>query len=215
MRQSKFLPCVAMFLFVFSLALPEAVMARGRSSKSVKSSSAAEADTSAASTETADTKTNSSKRSEKKPEEKSDAVSNDFNRKSPRLAAGLAIFPGIALHGVGHMYAGSWVKGLGLLAIEGASVAVIAVNATRLIDEADNFSNGKIPTDFNNAFTVVGVSVVALTAFLYTWFDDMGGAPIAAMAYNKRMEERSSQAKLKLMPTSDFAGLGIGLSKRF
>jgi hypothetical protein len=58
-----------------------------------------------------------------------------------------------------------------------------------------------------------GVGLVCSMAFLWTWFDDMAGAPIAANEYNRLAEEREGQAQLKFMPTGD--GAVLALVRRF
>jgi hypothetical protein len=129
--------------------------------------------------------------------------------KSAAIAGGLAFFPGVAVHGAGHMYAGSWMKGLGLLAIETASVAV-AVNSVGGISGAANvYSGGKsVPTDISAIEINAGAIVVSSMAFLWTWFDDMAGAPIAVSEYNK-IQDQKTTAQLQLTPKGDGAVLAL------
>lgn len=138
-------------------------------------------------------------------------------RKSPVIAGGLAFFPGVLVHGAGHMYAGSWIKGLGLLAIEGAAVGVGVATVSRGIDDvqklADGSKNGQIPTNVGTAYQTLGVGLVCTMAFLWTWFDDMAGAPIAAKEYNRLAEEREGRAQLKFLPAGD--GAALALVRRF
>jgi uncharacterized membrane protein YdbT with pleckstrin-like domain len=138
-------------------------------------------------------------------------------RKSPAIAGGLAFFPGVVVHGSGHMYAGSWMKGLGLLAIEGAALGIGITTVTQNYAEIEKVinsaQNNGIPTDVGAAWSALGVGLVCSMAFLWTWFDDMAGAPIAANEYNRLAEEREGQAQLKLMPTGD--GAVLALVRRF
>jgi hypothetical protein len=140
------------------------------------------------------------------------------NRKSPVKAGGLAIFPGVLVHGSGHMYAGSWMKGLGLATVEAASIIIGVGQYTANVDEVNKIIKGmeknQIPTDLSNAYTAVGVMAVCSMAFLWSWFDDMTGAPVAAIRYNEKaaLEER---AELRLLPTSDQAGAMVALTRRF
>jgi TM2 domain-containing membrane protein YozV len=138
-------------------------------------------------------------------------------RKSPAIAGGLAFFPGVVVHGAGHMYAGSWMKGLGLLAIEGAALGIGITTVTQNYGEIEKVingtQNGSIPTDVGAAWQALGVGLVCSMAFLWTWFDDMAGAPIAANEYNRLAEEREGQAQLKFMPTGD--GAVLALVRRF
>ncbi len=118
--------------------------------------------------------------------------------KSPALAGGLAFIPGIVVHGTGHFYAGHWMKGLGLLTIEAASIAVIYGQANDAIKAVDamnaNSKNGQISMDVSQAYSTLGIVMVGTMAFLYSWFDDMAGAPIAAKEYNRKADEAASQA---------------------
>jgi TM2 domain-containing membrane protein YozV len=134
----------------------------------------------------------------------------DVHHKSPVVAGALAFFPGMLIHGTGHMYAGSWIKGLGLLAIEGAGVGVAAYQISTGITDIQNMTNsnnGSIPTDLSPAYSRIGVILVGTVAFFFTWFDDMSGAPIAAMEYNKRADQAASRAELHLLPVNGGARL--------
>lgn len=137
----------------------------------------------------------------------------EVHHKSPGLAGGLAFFPGIALHGTGHMYAGSWVKGLGLLAMEGAAVGIAVAAVNNGVNDvqklSDGTKNGAIPTNVGTAYQTVGVALVSTMAFLWTWFDDMAGAPIAAKEYNRLADEAAGQARLQIAPQGDGAALAL------
>jgi hypothetical protein len=137
--------------------------------------------------------------------------------KSPGIAGGLAFFPGIVVHGAGHMYAGSWMKGLGLLAVEGIAAGVGAVTVSNGWNDIqklmDGTKNGAVPTNVGTAYQTLGVGMVCAMAFLWTWFDDMAGAPIAAHEYNRLADEAAGQAKLQFTPSGD--GAVLALVKRF
>jgi hypothetical protein len=49
--------------------------------------------------------------------------------------------------------------------------------------------------------------------FLWSWFDDMAGAPTAATEYNKLQDENANQAHLRLQPRVD--GVELALSTNF
>lgn len=139
------------------------------------------------------------------------------SHKSPGLAGGLAFFPGLVVHGVGHMYAGSWVKGLGLLAMEGAAAGIAAAaigsgynDVQKIIDGS---KGGQIPANVGTAYKTVGISVVSTMVFLWGWFDDMAGAPIAAGEYNRLADEAAGQAHLQFSPNGD--GAQVALVKHF
>ncbi len=155
-------------------------------------------------------------KAEAKAEEKAEAKAESKpagKRKSPGIAGGLAFFPGIVVHGAGHMYAGSWVKGLGLLAIEGVAIGVGYATISNGINDiqklADGTKNGAIPTNVGSAYQTAGIGLVCTMAFLWTWFDDMAGAPIAANEYNRLAEEREGQAQLQFTPMGDGAALAL------
>lgn len=150
-------------------------------------------------------------KAESKKEEPASEAAAKSGRKSPGLAGGLAFFPGFVVHGTGHMYAGSWMKGLGLLAIEGAAIGigVSTVNAG-ISDIEKTFGNSQgAPTNVGTAYQTIGVALVCSMAFLWTWFDDMAGAPIAANEYNRLAEERENQAKFQISPMGDGAALAL------
>jgi hypothetical protein len=146
--------------------------------------------------------------------EKSEAKASteSAGHRSPGVAGGLAFFPGIAVHGAGHMYAGSWIKGLGLLAIEGAAVGIAVANYNGAASEFEAMSKGsgggKFPTSADGAYTKIGIITVSTMAFLWTWFDDMAGASIAAGEFNKIADEKS-QAQLRVEPRFDGAALAL------
>lgn len=156
-----------------------------------------------------------------KPADKADASPEakapTAGHKSPAIAGALGFFPGVALHGAGHMYAGSWIKGLGLLAIEGAAIGIGYTTVNNSINDiqkiADGTKNGAVPTNVGTAYQAVGVGLVCSMAFLWTWFDDMAGAPIAAKEHNRLADESAGQAKLQLTPMGD--GAMLALVQRF
>jgi TM2 domain-containing membrane protein YozV len=158
----------------------------------------------------------STDKAEEKTAAKDSPAKSSGGHKSKALAGGLAVFPGIAVHGAGHMYAGSWMKGLGLLVIEGAAVGIAANTIVTGTDDiqklANGMSNGQFPTDVSAAFSKSGILIVSTMAFLWTWFDDMAGAPVAANEYNKLVDEQS-EAHLRLQPRLD--GVELALSTEF
>jgi hypothetical protein len=144
---------------------------------------------------------------------KDEKAENGVSHKSPGVAGGLAFFPGVVIHGAGHMYAGSWVKGLGLLAVEGAAVGIGIAQYNNGSDELktlmDGFKNKQIPSDVGGAYQTIGIATVATMAFVWTWFDDMAGAPIAASEYNRLADEAAGQARLQILPNGDGATLAL------
>jgi hypothetical protein len=128
----------------------------------------------------------------------------------PALAESLAVFPGVVVHGAGHMYAGSWMKGIGLFLLEGASVWLdySAYNEyKRGAYYGLKFSGNSIP-NLGGAESEVGILMVANLGFLFTWFDDMGGAPLAAGEFN-RIHEHDQGLSLHLLPVQNGAALAL------
>ncbi|HTB35399.1 MAG TPA: hypothetical protein VK842_11075 [bacterium] len=142
------------------------------------------------------------------------AKASDANHKSEALAEILAWVPGIAIHGAGHMYAGSWMHGLGLFALEGACVYEGSQVVNRGNFSKFDVSGGKIPTDLSGAETDIGISLVCGMGFLWTWFDDVAGSTVAVDDYNKLQDQAAGpQAQLNLLPTR--GGAMLALSTQF
>ena len=142
-------------------------------------------------------------------------TTKEVSHKSPALAGGLGVFPGVVVHGAGHMYAGSWMKGLGLLAIEGVSAGVGYSQGMAVANDIGKlFSNSgnTIPLDLSPALSRIGIIAVCGSAFLWSWFDDMAGAPIAADMYNRKADE-AAQARLQVLPSED--GAMVALTRQF
>jgi hypothetical protein len=132
------------------------------------------------------------------------------------LAEIIAIVPGVVVHGAGHMYAGSWMKGLGLFALEGGSVyELLQVRGHGNFQALGNqMGNGKIPTDLSGAETDAGIALVAGFGFLWAWFDDISGAGVAVDEYNKRQDQgTASHAQLQMLPVQ--GGAMLALNTRF
>lgn len=142
--------------------------------------------------------------------------SRPAGHKSPAIAGGLAFFPGVAVHGAGHMYAGSWMKGLGLLAIEGVALGIgipTAINGADRIQKAFEGAGNGSTADAGDSFRDVGIVLVCTMAFLWTWFDDMAGAPIAANEYNRLADEAAAQTGMQVIPRAD--GVSVALVQHF
>jgi hypothetical protein len=148
--------------------------------------------------------------------------------RSPALAHFLAFFPGIAIHGTGHLYAGSYFKGLGLLALEGASAYVVYNESYLAIAQANadgfgpnnsktNNSSVTFPSNLNPYVAHAGVAMVGTLTFLFSWFDDMSGAGVAAEKFNERaqLEAEAAKAEVSLGPTLIKDGPGVALLARF
>ena len=138
------------------------------------------------------------------------------DHKSAALASLLAVVPGIVVHGSGHLYAGAWMKGLGLFAIEGACVAVGYDSVRRGVDSYNAMNNaGGIPTDLSPMLTDAGVAFVTGMGFLWTWWDDMAGAGIAADQYNRLQDQAAQVSELQMHLVPARGGALLALSSRF
>ena len=142
------------------------------------------------------------------------AAGAESNHKSEALAEIIAWVPGIAIHGAGHMYAGSWMHGLGLCALEGACVYEGMQVVNRNNFGKFNVSGGKIPTGLSGAYTDAGIGLVCALGMIWTWMDDLSGATVAVDEYNKLQDQAAGpHARLQLLPTRD--GAMLALSTQF
>jgi TM2 domain-containing membrane protein YozV len=161
------------------------------------------------------------KMEEKKEDKKSEmqvkeaAQPSKVGHKSPGLATILAIFPGTIFHGAGHMYAGSWIKGVGLLVI-GTAGALVAYNQYSAgyndIQNLMSSSSGGIPEDLSGAYGRLGPILVGTMAFLWSGWDDMAGAGIAAEEYNRKLDQ-SLRTQIQIVPRD--GGAQVALSTHF
>lgn len=138
------------------------------------------------------------------------------DHKSYALAELLSVVPGVVVHGSGHMYAGAWMKGLGLFALEGASSYVAYDSIRRGSDTFNTLFNGNtVPTNLTGAYSDAGVALVAGMAFFWTWWDDIAGSGIAVEQYNKRQDEAAGlgSVHMQLMPAP--GGAMLALNRRF
>jgi hypothetical protein len=103
---------------------------------------------------------------------------------------------------------------LGLECVGGGLAAYQISTGYKDIQKLSNGTqNGQIPEDLSPAYSRVGIIVVGTAAFLFSWFDDMSGAPIAAEEYNKRADEAASHAQLHLLPLA--GGAQLAYTKQF
>ncbi|HTA16895.1 MAG TPA: hypothetical protein VK786_04045 [bacterium] len=134
-------------------------------------------------------------------------------QRNPQVATILAIFPGIAIHGAGHLYAGSWMKGAALFALEGATVYLL-YDAYHQYERGDfdniTKNNGSgIPTNLGIEYQEAGIALVSITGWGATWVDDMIGAHFAAKQFNQVHQQDSSTVSLRLQPRPDGAVLAL------
>ena len=133
--------------------------------------------------------------------------------RNPQVATILAVIPGIAIHGAGHMYAGSWMKGVALFVLEGASVYL-------LYDAYDQYKRGDfdnitknngsgIPANLGIEYQEAGIALVAFTGWGATWVDDVIGAHFAATQFNEVHKQDATTVSLRLQPRPDGAVLAL------
>ena len=120
--------------------------------------------------------------------------------KNPNTAAGLAIFPGFFIHGIGHLYAGKTGTGIILHVISMTSIALLLYEAQLSDKDIER------PSDICfNIYTSV---------FIASWFFDILFSPYACKRRNIKLREQ-----LSLKPyiyRSQFGHqTGIRLSYRF
>ncbi len=99
------------------------------------------------------------------------------------MAVTLALGPGLAVHGVGHFYAGRPVTGAALLAAELGAVYLAYRGGTDIMRAQ---ANGVFDTNSPNLGQSeefsrgAGLAAVGVAVFLASWLYDLTGAPIAA-----------------------------------
>ena len=93
-------------------------------------------------------------------------------------------------------------------------MGIIAANVSTIQADADAISktNNGVPTDLSVPYTKIGILTVSTMAFLWSWWDDMAGAPIAVGEYNK-IQDQGATASLQLAPRGD--GAQLALSTQF
>jgi hypothetical protein len=145
-------------------------------------------------------------------------ASTQSEHKSAALARTLAIIPGIALHGVGHMYAGAWEEGLGLFIVgtAGGYMAYDQANGgwSDIQNVINSFSQkkGQVPEDFSDGYSRLGLVLVGAVAFIWSGWDDLAGAGTAVDEYNQKIDN-AAQAHVELLPAN--GGAMMAYTKRF
>jgi len=102
--------------------------------------------------------------------------------KDPSRALMLAFFPGLLLHGYGHMYAKDKTIGTTLMAGEIISLAVMGIGAAAK-DHPASFQNSFLGSNVERG----GRNMILYGAILFTltWIADVAHAPTAARDYNR------------------------------
>lgn len=139
----------------------------------------------------------------------------------PAAAAGLALFPGVLVHGTGHFYAGRPLTGSVLAASEAAAVYLIirggmeAYSSGKDIADMLNNSAGQGVSqnlgDTGNLSYGLGLAAAGLVVFLGSWLFDVTGAPLAAMQKQKAAAPAGSQAQPVVSARLDGQGVAVVL----
>jgi len=130
-------------------------------------------------------------------EQKADSVAarapHSPKLKSPTTATILAIFPGVAVHGLGHFYAGADSSAWGMLAVEGISLAIVGLGFLIPFGEL-----AYIP------------AFCASLLFLVSWWADMMLAPEAVKEHNKRvLEQQKTEFGFQFHQRNDQMGFRV------
>jgi hypothetical protein len=106
--------------------------------------------------------------------------------KEPTRALMLAVFPGLLIHGYGHLYAKDKLTGTALLGGEILSLTAIGMGALMKSDP-EQYSGGIFGTS-NDVVERTGrrMMIYGGIGFAVTWFADILHAPTAAKDYNDR-----------------------------
>ncbi len=106
--------------------------------------------------------------------------------KDPSKALLLSLFPGVLIHGYGHLYAKDRLAGTALIAGEVISLAAIGLGAAAR-EDAEHFTGGIFG---GNEATVMRTGrrmiIYGAMGFGVTWFVDLLHSPTAAKEYNDR-----------------------------
>jgi hypothetical protein len=116
--------------------------------------------------------------------------SDSIKLKSPWIALGIAVVPGVIVHGSGHFYAGKTKSGFWLLGAEvaGASIVYVSVLAGYAASEAGE-------TGTEAGFGVFG----GLLLFVGSWVYDVVRSPMVVKKQNEELlQRRHSELKLQI-----------------
>jgi TM2 domain-containing membrane protein YozV len=100
--------------------------------------------------------------------------------KSPWIALGIALVPGVAIHGAGHFYAGKPTTGFLLLGAEGIGAYVVFLSAIASFPEGEGGEDADL------------WGLVGFVLFAGSWVYDVVGSPITVMMENKNLRLRKS-----------------------
>lgn len=132
--------------------------------------------------------------------------------RDPGVAIALATFPGVAIHGSGHFYAGRPVTAAQLLLVEAGAVVMSYRGISDLISIIEtNSEDGRSEIeiienleDSGQLSRAVGLAAGGVVLFISSWLYDLTGSPLAVLEDNekKKNQTRSSgpsiNAKLTL-----------------
>jgi hypothetical protein len=102
--------------------------------------------------------------------------------KDPSRALMLAFFPGLIIHGYGHMYAKDKTIGTTLLAGEVISLALMGIGAAAQ-QNPESFQNSFLGSNVDRGAR--NMVIYGAILFTLTWIADVAHAPAAARDYNR------------------------------
>jgi TM2 domain-containing membrane protein YozV len=112
-------------------------------------------------------------------------------KKSPLIALGIAFFPGIIVHGVGHFYAGKPKTGslllIGELVGVGCIAAGIVVISLGVFTKVGTLGAADIMEELSGLAS--GLMYVGSGLFLGTWIYDVVFAPISCLRYSEQKND--------------------------
>lgn len=129
----------------------------------------------------------------------------NLKMKNPYIAGGIAIFPGVFLHGFGHMYAGKYLTWAWLMIATGVGYYLFDKEDEYIAYEGDDITDKR--------FTYYEpIHYSALIIFYGSWAYDIIGAPIACILRNKQIKENLS---LKPYINRNELGYQTGIQLRY
>jgi TM2 domain-containing membrane protein YozV len=116
---------------------------------------------------------------------------------STGVAAGLAMGPGLLVHGVGHMYAGRPLTGVALLLAEAGGLYMAyrgGTDVSSAVGAIDGSTFSNFHGDSGQISRGLGLAAGGLMIFLSSWLYDVTGSPIAVEQYNQEIKKSSLDA---------------------
>jgi hypothetical protein len=146
-------------------------------------------------------------------------IPNKNSNKSPGVAVGLALVPGVALHGAGYLYAGRpWTAGALLLA-EAGGLYMAYRGGTDIYSAVDGLDFDKFSNfhgDTGQLSRGMGLALGGVMIFLTSWLVDITGSPMAVEQSNVANKPApAASAAPEIIPRLTAHGFEVAVERRF